>query len=445
MLNRLERYILEQHLFPNGQEVLLAVSGGRDSVAMAHLMHRLGVPFAIAHCNFHLRPGDCDRDEAFVRRLAESMGVKIHTAHFDTLSYAHNGGYSVEEAARLLRYDFFARLCASEGYACVATAHHRDDSIETFFLNLFRGTGIAGLHGIRPTSQLNINNTLLLVVRPMLCFSRAEIDGYIASEGLEYVEDSTNAETDVRRNRIRLQLMPLLRELYPSVDATMEANIGRLQDTEKVYRLYIEELRQRLVQPYRSAVPTLAVPMYVIALDEIRQLDPQRTLLFELLRPFGFNAAVVDDILASLDGRAGALFRSPSHNATLTRTHLQVVSNGVSPTPSVDTAVLEGPFDRASLKTGNTTLMVDADTVAEPLTLRQWSDGDRFVPFGMEHSRLVSDFLTDLHLSRLEKEHVWLLEDANGQIIWVVGLRADNQFRITAATRRALRIILRES
>ena len=264
MLQRFIDYATQQHLFPQGQKVLLAVSGGRDSVVMTDLFHRAGIPFEIAHCNFNLRPGDCDRDEAFVRRMAERYGVACHVASFDTRAEAAATGESIEEAARRLRYEYFAQLSP-----LVATAHHRDDSIETFFLNLFRGTGIAGLHGIRPNSQFSILNSQFSIVRPMLCFSRADIDAYVAEHGLEYVEDYTNAELDARRNRIRHQLMPLLRELYPSVDDTMQANIERLHDTELIYRTYIDELRQRLIQPCPSRVPYLDLQMQAIDLQQL--------------------------------------------------------------------------------------------------------------------------------------------------------------------------------
>ncbi len=280
MLQRFTAFAAQQHLFPPGQTVLLAVSGGRDSVVMAHLFHRAGIPFEIAHCNFHLRPGDCDRDEAFVRQLAAAYGVACHVASFDTRAVAAATGESIEQAARRLRYEFFARIIThnnsklkthnSKLITLLATAHHRDDSVETFFLNLFRGTGIAGLHGIRPRTELKTQNSKpITVVHPMLSFGRADIDDYVRRHGLEYVEDYTNSELDARRNRIRHQLMPLLRELYPSVDATMQANIGRLHDTELIYRAYIDELRQRLIQPCPSRIPYLDLHMQAIDLAEL--------------------------------------------------------------------------------------------------------------------------------------------------------------------------------
>lgn len=391
MLARLIDNINRQHLFALGEEVLLAVSGGRDSVCMASLMQEAGCRFAIAHCNFHLRPVDCDRDQDFVRRLAESMGVTFHTVDFDTHAYAAAHGQSVEEAARELRYGYFADLCRQHGYPCVATAHHSDDSVETFFLNLFRGTGLAGLHGILPVSEQRISGFSLKVVHPMLCFSRAEIDRYVADRGLRYVDDSTNAYTDIRRNSIRLRLMPLLRELYPSVDATMLDNMARLRDAESIYRTYIEGCNSQYVKPYTSILPNLPFDIVAIAIADIP--EPSSTILFELLRPFRFNASVVGDILRTDPEKSGRLFHSATHTAELHRGQLLVA-------PTVAPA-----GDDASHDT------------------RLWQPGDRFRPKGMHGSRLVSDFLKDLHLSRIEKQHVCVRVNAEGTILSVVGLR----------------------
>ena len=341
---------------------------------MAHLFHRAGIPFAIAHCNFHLRPGDCDHDQQFVASLADSYGVPFHTTDFDTRAYAAAHDQSLEEAARELRYQWFAQLLThnSQLSTVVATAHHRDDSIETFFLNLFRGTGIAGLHGIRPVSELRIKNEELRIIRPLLCFSRADIDAYIAENHLDYVEDHTNAELDARRNQIRLRLMPLLRELYPSVDDTMAANIERLHDTELLYKEYIEQLRNQYVKPYLSRIPDL--PMEILSIDLtqfVSNLSPftfHLSPLFELLRPYGFNATQVSDILSATEG--GKLFYSPSYVVELHRGQL-LIAPQVEPVPGRHPL----PGDRIRTKKG---------------------------------SRLLSDYLKDLGLSRIERRYVLL-------------------------------------
>ena len=417
MLARFKRYMAGQHLLPEGARVLLAVSGGRDSVAMVDLFHRAAIPFEMAHCNFNLRPGDCDRDEAFVRQLADRYGVPCHVARFDTRACAAEHGMSIEEAARHLRYEYFAQLLRQSGNqaikqsSVVATAHHADDSVETFFLNLFRGTGLHGLHGIRPVSIQAIkqsSNQAITIIRPLLCFSRADIDAYIAERGLQYVEDYTNAELDARRNRIRHQLMPLLRELYPSVDQTMLANMERLHDTERLLDAYVEQLRQQSLKPYVSILPATLYqlpPIEVLDLsaEPFRETTLRPTILFELLRPYGFNAATVADITQTIkqsSDRAisGRLFYTPTHVAELHRGQLLIA-----------------PITQS----GNL-------TVKQAYT-RPWRPGDRFRPKGMHGTRLVSDFLKDLHLSRIEKQYVRVRVDSDDRILAVVGLRDAEQ------------------
>ena len=439
MLKRFTSYCAQQHLLPLGQKVLLAVSGGRDSVAMADLCHLAGFKFAIAHCNFGLRPGDCDRDETFVRGLAGHYGVPFHCERYNTLAYAATHGQSIEEAARELRYAFFARLCREQGYTCVATAHHRDDAVETFFLNLFRGTGLEGLRGIQPHSKFNIQKSELHVVHPMLNFSRKEIDNYVAGRALAYVEDHTNSQPIAQRNRIRLQLMPLLRELYPGVDATMEQNLRRLDEAAQVYRSHVNTLCSRLLQPYASTLPYPHPPLTGMRVADLLALEPQRTLMFELLRAYGVNAAMVDELIVALPTEGGQLFHTPTHSLTLHRGHLIIAPRQDVSAPRVD--MTEAPLPERWDHSGRT-IYVDADHLQQPLRLRLWQPADRFRPFGMQGSRLVSDFLGGLGLSRLERQWVWVMEDSGGSIVWVVGLRADERTRVGNDTHKVLRLSL---
>ncbi len=431
MLQQFKDYIDQQHLFSSGEEVLLAVSGGRDSVCLAHLMHEAGYRFAIGHCNFHLRPGDCDRDQDFVRQLASRLAVPFHTVDFDTRNYAAAQGQSLEESARTLRYGWFADLCHQQGYPCVVTAHHADDAIETFFLNLFRGTGIAGLHGIRPLQRLSFNSLPVTVVRPMLAFPRAAIDAYVDEHALPFVEDSTNALLEARRNRIRHRLMPLLRELYPGVDATMQGNMQRLADTEVIFSAAVDQLRQRLVVPFVSRVPTVRFPVERILVSAIP--EPRRTLLYEFLRPYGFNVTVVDDILRNPTA-VGSRFRTHTHQAVIGRHGLYVAARVE---PVAPTLVEE---EEARFAPGTASVLVDADSLQRPLSLRLWQPGDRYYPLGMTHRRLVSDAMKDRGLNRIEREHVFVVVDAADRIVWVVGVGIDNRFRLENTTQHVARL-----
>lgn len=426
MLGRFIEYTQQQHLFSPGEEVLLAVSGGRDSVCMAYLFRRAGLPFSIAHCNFHLRPGDCDRDEAFVRRLAKTFHVTFHSIDFDTRLYAKSNNMSVEEAARELRYHWFAALCEGQGYSCVAVAHHRDDSNETLFLNLFRGTGIAGLHGIRPQTILYG----MKVIRPLLCFSRDDINCYVDEQGIDYVEDVTNKSLSARRNRIRNELIPRLRKFYPSIDETLESNIRHFSEVEQVYSNYIALMREQLIHTLPRRVPTLPVPVKGIHLDDIPQ--PQATILFEILRPYGVSETIVRNLLSG-NVETGGVFITKTHDLYYNRGWL-VLGERVEPVvPVLD--VVEERFSN-----GKPGVFVDADKVVKPFSLCLWKPGDRIVPFGFNHSRKVKDVLKDLKLSSYDKKYVWLLVDAKGNIVWIVGLVQDNRFRVTNRTVRVLHI-----
>ena len=431
MQQKFIKFIKEEHLFAEGQQVLLAVSGGRDSVTLCHLVAHAKIPFAIAHCNFHLRPGDCDRDEAFVRRLAQDYGVPCYVAQFDTHKYAQENKLSIEEAARKLRYDFFERQRQAIGFQLIATAHHRDDTIETFFINLLRGTGIAGLRGI-PLRNGHI-------VRPLLPFGRDDIEAYARSHRLRHVEDVTNASLLYRRNQIRHQVLPLLRQLQPSADTAIATTIAHLQSVEQLYSALLEPLRRQLV----TACPDGTYSVSLLPFDAPGSLPLadnatlRRQLLFELLRPFGFNAASVDAVLACI--QPGRRFLSPTHQAVLDRGQLLIspISGADSETlPDIVLQLFDAqtcPVDYRHLPPNQA--LFDADTLRQPLSLRHWRVGDRFQPLGMgKGSQLVSDFFTDHKYSLPEKQRQLLLVDAADRILWIVGRRTAHPFRVTSSS-----------
>lgn len=454
MYRRFRHFIAQEHLLTPGQQVLLAVSGGRDSVTLCHLMARyLAEEYAgdaaeplsaIAHCNFHLRPGDCDRDEQFVRRLAEHYGVPCHVAQCDTHSYASQHRLSIEEAARQLRYAFFEEIMTKHGYEVLATAHHRDDATETFFINLLRGTGIAGLHGIKvrsPFASEHAVDASKWLIRPLLCFGRDDINAYVQSEGLEYVEDYTNAEPTFLRNRIRLQLMPLLRDMEPAIDTVMSDNLARLAEAELLYNEAVDTHR-KLLKPEEGG--------YSIGIAALRATVAPATVLFELLRPYGFTATLCRQILDALDGQPGKQFLSPTHRLIKDRSQLYVYplrqeDDDYMIADTYDMEALPIPL-RLTVETPQmpcpalppNEALFDMEKVKYPLTLRHWCKGDRFQPFGMRGSRKLSDFFKDLKLNLEQKRKVWLLCDDEGHVLWLVGLRASGYAAVTSTTSEVL-------
>ncbi len=422
-IKKVSQFIEEKHLFGFGDKVLVALSGGADSVALLRVLLRLGYACEAAHCNFHLRGEESMRDERFVRALAERLGVPLHVIHFDTNAYAVSHNVSVEMAARELRYDWFAKLRQECGAKVVAVAHHRDDSVETFLLNLVRGTGINGLQGIRP-----VNGD---VVRPLLCVSRVEILDYLSSLGQDYVTDSTNLQDEFVRNKLRLNVIPILEIINPSVSDTIAETARRLADVAQVYQEAIQAAKQRVMPDGETIdIPALC-----------REPGAQN-LLFELLYPLGFNAAQVNDVFRALHGESGRMFYSREWVLLIDRNRLiRRPSGEVEPQPELCLERMEvnPPF---SVPHNNKEAYVDAEKVQGELTLRKWQSGDKFIPFGMKGFKSVRNYLRDKKFSRFEKERQWVVCDGD-RIVWLVNERLDNRFRVTSETRFVINLKLK--
>lgn len=422
-IKKVSQFIEEKHLLSFGDKVLVALSGGADSVALLRVLLRLGYACEAAHCNFHLRGEESVRDERFVRALAERLGVPLHVIHFDTNAYAVSHNVSVEMAARELRYDWFAKLRQECGAKVVAVAHHRDDSVETFLLNLVRGTGINGLQGIRP-----VNGD---VVRPLLCVSRAEILDYLSSLGQDYVTDSTNLQDEFVRNKLRLNVIPILEIINPSVSDTIAETARRLADVAQVYQEAIQAAKQRVMPDGETIdIPALC-----------REPGAQN-LLFELLYPLGFNAAQVNDVFRALHGESGRMFYSREWVLLIDRNRLICRPLGeVEPQPELCLERMEvnPPF---SVPHNNKEAYVDAEKVQGELTLRKWQSGDKFIPFGMKGFKSVRNYLRDKKFSRFEKERQWVVCDGD-RIVWLVNERLDNRFRVTSETRFVINLKLK--
>ncbi|MBO5134256.1 MAG: tRNA lysidine(34) synthetase TilS [Bacteroidaceae bacterium] len=424
-------------LLPN-TPTLVALSGGADSVALLLLCLQEGFPIVVAHCNFHLRGKESDRDEAFVTQLCQSHGVALHIRHFDTAAVAQTEGISIEMAARRLRYDFFEELRSHIGAQAIAVAHHRDDNNETLLLNLIRGTGLRGLTGMKWKNGY--------VVRPLLDASRQDILNYLKTGGHTYVDDSTNAETLYKRNKIRHQLLPLLRELNPSVDEALAAAIHHLAEAEVLYAERLEScFTEGLLRRHEEGIE--------IVLNKLKQHSAAHTLLYEALKDFGFNSSTTADIYDHLDAQSGTLFESPEAVAVIHQGKLLVERR---PQPFAEQALPES--GEAILPDGGRLLLtrcpicelseiprtadtacLDADSFRGALRCRRVVEGDRFRPFGMKGSKLVSDFLTDRKRSRLEKMKAMAVCDEAG-IVWLVNERPAADHAVTSDTRNILLI-----
>lgn len=436
MLKEFQNYIRENELFDiNKDKVLLAVSGGVDSMVMLDLFIRSKANIAIAHCNFHLRGQESNRDENFVCQYAAQHNITLFKQDFDTFAYMQNEKKSLEMSARDLRYDWFKKIMSQEGYNILATAHHSDDSAETFIINLLRGTGIAGLHGILPKS----NN----IVRPMLFTSRRKIMDYAQKHDIPFVEDSTNKDNKFTRNKIRNEIIPVLRDISPNFDIIIRKDIERLRETEQVFRTVIDKAKETLLKPKDNYIE--------IEINELKKLHPIHIFLYEILSEYGFNEANINSICETLDdtNASGKQFFSEDYRLVFDRQHLLIsrkdkqqnqqnnylindYQTDITQPIRLHTEVLK---DLRFIKIPKTQsiAMLDFDKLQFPLTLRHWKKGDVFMPFGLNGKQKLSDFFTHNKYSILDKESQWLLCSGD-DIIWVVGKRIDNRYRITNKT-----------
>ena len=432
MKDKVAAYIRKHHLLERDGLHVVALSGGADSVALLLILRDLGYQIEAAHCNFHLRGDESNRDEDFVKKLCQNLNIPLHVIHFDTDEYASVHQVSIEMAARELRYGYFRQLCQDIGAVSVCVAHHRDDAVETFLMNLLRGSGVHGLTGIRPKNGH--------IIRPLLCVSRQEIVDFLDSIGQAYVTDSTNLEANVLRNRIRLQVMPLLKELNPHAAENICKTARFIGDAEKIMDAWMQEVTVRLVKDGK------------VRMSELLQLPSPETFLHEWLAPFGFNTAQTAQIADLLNGcESGRVFCTHTHTLLIDRDEL--ILESVSKPMKLMKIPESGRYrydenllfdikisDTALVSKVADCMTVDASDIHFPLTIRPVQPGDSFSPFGMEGRKLVSDFLTDCKLSLLQKRRQLVITQANGDILWLVGLRTDNRYRVTKATKTTLRI-----
>lgn len=417
--HRITQYIAQEGLFNPSDKLLVALSGGADSVALLRLLLSMGYRCEAAHCNFGLRGAESDSDEAFVHQLCREQQVTLHTTRFETTAYANERGISIEMAARELRYEWFATLRKTSGAAAVAVAHHQDDAVETMLLNLIRGTGINGLLGIRPRNGH--------VVRPLLCINRQEVLEYLQEIGQSYVTDSSNLQDEYTRNKIRLNLLPLMRQINPAVRESLLQTAAHLNDAALLYQAGIEDGKARVLTSRG------------IQIDALLREPAPATLLFEIVHPLGFNSAQVKELLASLSRESGKQFQSKGWRIVKDRGWLLIeerCNEEEAATPPFQlTEELVEYTPGFLIPREKTVACFDADKLTRPITIRRWQAGDRFVPFGMSGHKRVSDYLTDRKCSLLEKERQWVL-CCGSEIAWLIGERSDNRFRIDEKTKR---------
>jgi tRNA(Ile)-lysidine synthase len=442
LLDRFLQFISRHKLIDSRDRLLLAISGGIDSVVMCELFHKSGIRFDIAHCNFSLRGEESDGDELFVRSLAERLNVNVHVKKFDTQSYAVKEGVSIQMAARDLRYLWFKQLALDHAYDKIAIAHNLNDQAETFFINLLRGTGIAGLRAMKPNHEG--------IIRPLLIFSREEIISFASENECSFREDSSNASDKYLRNRIRHHLLPLLKELQPELYPIFSENLERLADTEKVYLNEIE--RQRQLNVYVSG------KRYLINIERLNLLNPLQTYLFEFLKPFGFNETAVSQLISVLNDIPGKVFLSATHRLVKDRDSLIIEPLEESRFESVEVFIEENtvntdvPFnieftilDRHQFTAFNPSPLIawiDKNKLVFPLSLRRMQTGDRFRPLGMKGFRKLSDFLTDLKIPLPDKQNTWVIT-SGPDIVWVVGHRIDDRYKVTTQTKEIFKIVTR--
>ena len=437
---RFEEYVQRNSLVSHDERILLTVSGGVDSMVMLSLFAGCGYRIGVAHCNFCLRGAESDQDEVLVEQTARALGAEFHNRRFDTAGEMARTGESMEMAARRLRYAWFAELQRDCGYDKVAIAHHADDSVETFFINLFRGTGLRGLTGI--------GARIGSIVRPLMFATRHEIMEYATRHGIPFREDSSNRSTKYLRNKIRLGLIPRIREIRPEFTEAMSRNIARLTETQQFVDSAVARIRESVIES-RDGVDTLYA-------DRIDPIMPRNFVIYELLSSsYGFRGDVCDSLCRALDaGSTGRRFYSREYTACIDRGAI-----AVSRTAPDDPCTMEVPRHADRACCGNAVLymeyvdiatvkdfgvprnvaQLDASLLSFPLTLRRWQEGDRFVPFGMGGSKKVSDLLTDEKVSAVEKERQFVLLSGD-EIVWVVGRRIDDRYRLTDSTEEVLRI-----
>lgn len=433
MLNEFLTFINKQNLIQPSQKVLLAVSGGMDSVVMCDLFSKAKLNFAIAHCNFGLRGEESNEDEMFVKKLSIKYKVPFYVTTFQTTDFAENEKISTQMAARILRYEWFEKIRTQHQFDYIATAHHQNDVLETVLLNLTKGTGIAGLHGIRVKNGH--------IIRPVLFAEKESIFDYVVENQIIWREDSSNESNKYQRNLIRNEVVPLLKQINPNLENTIQQTVERITAVEDIFEQEMEMLKKQITWSDSQAI--------YVNYKAIQTLSQPVIKLAELLKPYNFSYQQSQDIFEAFDKEAGKMFLTPTHTLVKDRTELVITPKNLqaftSKTIEKNNVVVEfgdrmlniGEFTEIEedfvVPTAKKVACLDADKIRFPLQLRKWKEGDWFCPLGMNKKKLISDFLIDQKVPLNLKKDVYLLT-SNGSIVWVIGFRIDDRFKVTEKT-----------
>lgn len=441
MLNKFLKYNNEHQLFTESDKVLLTVSGGKDSVAMVHLFLKAGFDFGIAHCNFKLRGEDADADEQFVKALAQKNNIPFFNIAFETEKYAQEKRVSIQMAARELRYSWFEKIRSNNNYQYIATAHHKNDVAETMLINLTKGTGLAGLHGIKPKTKH--------LIRPLLGVTRKDVELFILEHNIIFREDQSNANTKYVRNKIRHKVIPVLEEINPSLVETFYQEAQQFSELEEIVNQKVDEVKKQCIVVQDNLI--------TVSIDALLKLSPLKTYLYYFIKDFGFNKDDVLSIVAGMKEQSGKRYYSLTHQILKDREELIIslhhqkemkkyMINSIADFDNLPVYIQSDIIknEKLTIDRGANFAYLDKDKVKFPLTLRKWKEGDVFRPLGMRGKKKVSDFFIDEKVSLLGKENTWLLLSDN-KICWIVGMRINDDFKLTHKTKQIILLKLESS
>jgi len=435
MIDEFKKFVSENNLIKPGEKILLAVSGGIDSMVMAHLFIQQHYNIGIAHCNFSLRASESDKDENMVRQYASDHNIPFYTTRFETKSFAKKNRLSVQMAARDLRYNWFEEIRMKNGYDSIAVAHNLNDNIETLLINLTRGTGLTGMTGMKP-----VNNR---IIRPLLFATRQDILTFRDKHKIIFREDRSNADTKYTRNKIRHLVIPILKEINPSIEITLNETAERFSGFNEIVSEYISQLKKSISEEKEQFI--------TFNISQLKTFLPNKAVLFELFKPYGITNALLVDLMKVIEGKTGGQIITDTHRIIKNRKEI-IISDEEIRNETIYTIKNEQAFcifpGISSVRNVSITetfeipsdphiACIDSQKVTFPMTIRKWKAGDHFYPLGMKQKKKLSDYFIDNKYSRFDKENIFILE-SDGKIVWIIGDRIDDRYKITRSTTTGL-------